>query len=132
MAGVQMVDYEAGVPDGRPSSCRWAQRYGDDAVVVSLAGELDVACVGLEPLLLRLAESGRAATIVVDMSELRFIDAHGVGVIVSAWKAAKARGRVLWVDGLHGLPARVFRLVGLEQVLVRSPATTLKGNAGDQ
>jgi anti-anti-sigma factor len=129
----KMVDYEVGVPQCGPSSFRWAQRYGDDAVVVSLAGELDVACVELEPLLLRLAESGPAATIVLDMSELGFIDAHGVGVIVSAWKAAKANGRVLWVDGLHGLPARVFRLVGLEPVLVRPPATTsLKGNAGDQ
>jgi anti-anti-sigma factor len=77
--------------------------------------------VELEPLLLRVAESGPAATIVLDMAELSFIDAYCVGVIVSAWKAAKAHGRVLRVDGLHGLPARVFRLVGLEPVLVRRP-----------
>lgn len=116
-----MADDVIGVPHCGPSSFRWAQRCGDDAVVVSLAGELDVASVELEPLLLRLAESGATATIVLDMSELDFIDAYGVGVIVSAWKAAKAHGRVLRVDGVHGLPARVFRLVGLEPLLVRRP-----------
>ena len=116
-----MDNYVVGVPRCGPSSFRWAQRCEDDAVVVSLAGELDLASVELAPLLLRLAESGPTATIVLDMSDLGFIDAYGVGVIVGAWKAAKAHGRVLRVDGLHGLPARVFRLVGLEPLLVRRP-----------
>ena len=106
----QMADYEVGVPRSGPASFRWSQRCRGDAVVVSLAGELDIASVELEPLLLRLAESGPAARIVLDMSDLEFIDAYGVGLIVSAWKAAKAHGRVLQVDGLHGVPARVFRL----------------------
>jgi anti-sigma B factor antagonist len=114
----QMVDSEVGAPDCGPTSFRWSRRCGDGAVVVSLAGELDLAEVELEPLLLQMAESGPAATIVLDMSELAFIDAYGVGVIVNAWKAAKARGRVLRVDGVRGLPARVFRLVGLEPMLV--------------
>jgi anti-anti-sigma factor len=128
-----MVDREVGVPHCGPTSFRWSQRCRDGAVVVSLAGELDLAAVELEPLLLRLAESGPTATIVLDMSELDFIDAYGVGVIVSAWRAAKARGRVLRVDGLHGLPARVFRLVRLEPMSVAgAAATSLEGNAGDQ
>lgn len=102
-------------------------------MVVSLAGELDLAAVELEPLLLQVAESGPAATIVLDMSDLDFIDAYGVGIILGAWKAAKARGRVLRVEGLHGLPARVFRLAELEPVLVRRPCgDDLKGNPGDQ
>jgi anti-anti-sigma factor len=128
-----MSDYEVGVPGCGPASFRWSQRCGHDAVVVSLAGELDVASVELEPLLLRIAESGPAPTIVLDMSELDYIDAHCVGVIVGAWKAAKARGRVLQVNGLHGLPARLFRLVGLEPMLARRPDGDVPdGNAGDR
>lgn len=129
----QMVDREVGVPHRGRTSFRWSQRCGDGAVIVSLAGELDLAAVELEPLLLRIAESGATATIVLDMSDLDFIDAYGVGVIVSAWTAARARGRVLRVDGLHGLPARVFRLLRLEPMLVGAPAATFpKGNAGDR
>jgi anti-anti-sigma factor len=98
---------------------------------VSLAGELDVASAELEPLLLRLVESGPADTIVLDLSELEFIDAYGVGVIVGAWKAAKDRGRVVHVSDVHGLPARVFRLAGVQPVL--APAgSSLEGNARDR
>ena len=123
----QMSDYEVGVPRCGPASLRWSQRCRGDAVVVSLIGELDVASVELEPLLLRMAESGPAATIVLDMSELVYIDAYGIGVIVSAWKAAQAHGRVLKVEGLHGLPARVFRLVELESLLARRPDGDVSG-----
>jgi len=128
-----MVKYEVGVPHSAPASFRCSQRCGDGAVVVSLAGELDIAVKGLESLLLRVAESGPAPTIVLDMSELGFIDAYSVGVIVSAWKAAKARGRVLRVDGLQGEPARVFRLAGLEPLLARRPCRdSSKGTVGDR
>lgn len=129
--GVTMVKYEVGVPQCGPASFRYSQRCGDGAVVISLAGELDIAVAELEPLLRRVAESGPAPTIVLDMSELGFIDAYSVAVIVSAWKAAKARGRVLRVDGLQGQPARVFQLVGLEPLLAGRPCRdSSKGNVG--
>jgi anti-anti-sigma factor len=111
---------EAGVPQGELASFRWWQRsLDDDAAVVCLAGELDLATAAELRQLLKVAESGTAATVVLDMSDVRFIDAHSIGLIVGASKAAKVRGRVLQVDGLDGLPARVFRLVGLEPMLVR-------------
>jgi anti-sigma B factor antagonist len=111
---------EAGVPQGELASFRWWQRsLDDDAAVVCLAGELDLSTAAELRQLLRVAESGTAATVVLDMSDVRFIDAHSIGLIVGASKAAKVRGRVLQVDGLDGLPARVFRLVGLEPMLVR-------------
>jgi len=133
MAGVPMASRDVGVPQCEAASFRWLRRCRDGAVVVSLAGELDLAAVELEPLLLQVAESGPAATIVLDLSDLDFIDAYGVGIIVNAWKVADARGRVLLVEGLHGLPARVFRLTDLEPLLVRRPCgDDLKGNSGDQ
>jgi anti-sigma B factor antagonist len=111
---------EAGVPQGELASFRWWQRsLDDDAAVVCLAGELDLSTAAELRQVLRVAESGTAATVVLDMSDVRFIDAHSIGLIVGASKAAKVRGRVLQVDGLDGLPARVFRLVGLEPMLVR-------------
>ena len=113
----QMVDYKVGVSRCEAASFHWSQRCRDGAVVVSLAGELDLASAQFGPVLLRLAESAPAATIVLDASELRFIDAYGVGLIVNARKAARAHGRALQVSGLRGLPARVFGLLGLEQAL---------------
>jgi anti-anti-sigma regulatory factor len=53
------------------------------------------------------------------MSDVDFVDAQSIGLIVQASTVAQHRGRVLRDAGLHGLPARVFRLVGLGHMLVR-------------
>jgi anti-anti-sigma factor len=126
-----MTGCEVGRSQWEPAPFCWSQRSLDGAVVVGLAGELDLSTVEFGPLLRGVVESG-AATIVLDMSDVSFIDAYCIGLIVHAWKAAKARGRVLQVDGLRGLPARVFRLVGLEPVLVRRTCGDIaEGKAGD-
>ena len=129
----EKLDGEAGVTQGEPASFRWSQGALDGAVVVRLAGELDLSTAAeLRQLLLRVAESDTAATVVLDMSDVRFIDAHSIGLIVGASKAAKVRGRELQVDGLDGLAARVFRLVGLEPMLVRRTCgDSAEGKAGD-
>ena len=129
----QVMDHEVGLRQCGPTFFRWSRRSADGVVVVSLAGELDLAALELEPVLLGLAESDHAATIVLDLSQLEFIDACGVSVILSAWKAARARGHVLRVEGLHGLPARVFGLLGLEPMLDRQPCGDVsEGDCGDQ
>jgi anti-anti-sigma factor len=122
---------EVDVPWSGPGLFCWSQRSMDGAVVVCLAGELDVSTVELGPLLRGVVESGAAAMIVLDMSDVCFIDAYSIGLIVGAWKAAKARDRVLRVDGLRGLPARVFRLLELESILLRRPCGDVtEGMAG--
>lgn len=116
---------EVGVPPMCPGAVHWSLRTEDDAVVVRLAGELDLATAAeLGQLLLRVAELATASTMVLEMSDVSFIDARGIGLIVQASTAAQLRGRVLQVDGLSGLPARVFRLVGLEDMLTRRDAET--------
>src|SRR5262249_19235910 len=100
-----MSNHEADSP--QPGSCGfgWSQRRVDGGVVVDVAGELDFATsTELGQRLLNVVESG-AAVVVLDLSELRFIDAHCVGLIVAAWEAARCRGRRLEIDGLRGIPA---------------------------
>ena len=75
---------------------------------------------------LRAAQSRRVAAILLDLSEVNFIDAHSIGLIVAAWASAKDHGRVLCVVGLHGMPARLFSMLGLER-LSRDPASDIDG-----
>lgn len=89
--------------------------------MVRLAGELDMpAWAELGERLMRVAKSEASATVVLDMSDVRFIDAHSAGLIMTAWAAARGRGGALQVDGLYGTAARVFALLGCERMLVRS------------
>jgi anti-anti-sigma factor len=85
------------------------------AVVLVLAGDVDLATSEeLRRSLGDVIESSGAPLVVVDLSEVRFIDAAAIGVIVGGHAAAAARGRRLYVDGLQGRPARVFEILGLD------------------
>jgi anti-anti-sigma factor len=125
---VSETSSEVRVPQWGPGRFGWSQRRVDGAVVVCLAGELDFGTAAeLRRRLMNVVESGAAGAVVLDLSDVRFIDAHSVGVVVNAWAAAKSRGRELWIEGLHGIPARVFGLLGLERMLVRG---TWESSAG--
>jgi anti-anti-sigma factor len=114
----ELYGIDGRAPRWGPGLFGWSQHSVDGVVVIRLTGELDLSAdPELRRRLMRVVETGPAATIVVDLSGLRFIDAHCFGVIVSAWAAGKCRGRHLRVDGLHGVPARVFELLKLEQIL---------------
>ncbi|HZN75630.1 MAG TPA: STAS domain-containing protein [Micromonosporaceae bacterium] len=109
-------------PRWGPGRLGWSQRRVDGADVIYLAGELDLATAAeLRQRLMGVAETSAAATIVLDLSDVRFIDAHSIGVIMAAWKAATCRGRQLQVDGLHGITALIFGRLGLEPILARRP-----------
>jgi anti-anti-sigma factor len=99
----------------------WSQRCADNVVVVHLAGDLDMSTLDeLRLKLCVLVGSVDAGTVVIDLSELEFISAGPVGAILSARDAAAARGKVLCVDGLHGISARVFEVLGLESLVCGS------------
>jgi anti-sigma B factor antagonist len=125
-------DANVRAPLSRWGRCNWSQAHVDGALVVYLAGELDLSTARqLRRRLMAVAESSTAATIVLDLSDVSFIDAHSCGLIVNAWSVAKSHGRRLRVDGLHGIPARIFRLLGLEPILAwRAPETHQGGTIG--
>lgn len=86
-------------------------------MVVSVVGELDASTAPeFQRKLGGLVNSVTVGTVVLDMSRLDFIDVGSVRVILQGRAAAVARSRTLWVDGLHGVPARVFDVLGLESL----------------
>jgi anti-anti-sigma factor len=87
----------------------------DGASCVKLAGEFDIA--GRELADQVLARADGAEKIVLDLSDLEFIDSMGIHFVVTAHQAAEADGRELRI--VRGGPqvTRVFELVGLGDVL---------------
>ena len=93
--------YLAGAPDG---GCR-----------LKLTGEFDISGRELADELLERASDARK--IVLDLSELEFIDSMGIHFVVTAHQAAQADGREFTI--VRGGPEvdRIFKLVGLGDVL---------------
>ncbi|GIF00453.1 STAS domain-containing protein [Paractinoplanes rishiriensis] len=89
----------------------WSHRHVGNADVICLAGELDHdAAAELRRRLMSVAASSAAVTIVLDLAEVSFIDAGCIRVIVEL----RTRGdKKLEVDGLHGIPEKVFQILGL-------------------
>lgn len=116
-----MSEIFSGVAPARrrqPGCFGWSQRQIDGGVLVQVTGELDLSTSAeLRQRLTKVVESSGGAVIVLDLSELRFLDAHSVGLILAAWTAARCRGGRLEVDGLHGIPERLFGVLGLERLL---------------
>jgi anti-anti-sigma factor len=86
-----------------------------DACRIKLAGEFDFA--GRELADEVLASANGARKLVLDLSELEFIDSMGIHFVVTAHERARSAGREFTI--VRGGPqvARVFNLVGLDDVL---------------
>jgi anti-anti-sigma factor len=85
------------------------------ASCVKLTGEFDIAGRDLADEVLARADG--AKKIVLDLSELEFIDSMGIHFVVTAHQAAEAEGREFAI--VRGGPEvdRIFELVGLSDVL---------------
>jgi anti-sigma B factor antagonist len=97
---------------------------GDDRYLL-LSGELDQRTA---PALRTdtdalLAEQPRS--IVVDVSDLDFIDSTGVAVLVSLFKRARDYGGEVVVTGASDQPLAIFRLLRLDRVFVRVSGSAL-------
>ena len=88
-------------------------------VVLALSGELDV--VSAPELTLCLNEVMAHARVVLDLSELAFVDSAGVSVLIKAKQDAELSGRTLVLARPTEQVHRVFALVGLADWLTFEP-----------
>lgn len=103
------------VPD-LPNGFEITESLEPNSVRVRVAGELDVAVVDrLEQRLASLARAGE--TVVLDLSDLTFIDSSGLNVILTAFRQAQRDGWELRIDTNLSQPVqRVVTMMGLDTV----------------
>jgi anti-anti-sigma factor len=100
----------------RPCDTRlhiYASSSGDQHLV-RLVGELDLVDADHVRNLL-VAEAG--STVVLDLTDLRFVDAAGVAGIVAAGREIRSAGHSLVVRGARGIVRRVFEITELGHLL---------------
>ena len=89
---------------------------GDDVVVARLRGELDIA--GADAMGQRIAEAvpSSARGVVVDMTDLEFIDSSGVSMLFGLARRVGSRRQELRVVAPAGRPvARVLQIVEFDR-----------------
>lgn len=95
-----------------------------DTVCIAAAGEIDMATAPhLNAVLLAAIEQPIPPRDVrIDLAEVTFMDASGVGVLLSGREAARCRGVGFAVQNPHGVVLRVFEILGLTGTLSLTPA----------
>ncbi|GAA4249774.1 STAS domain-containing protein [Dactylosporangium darangshiense] len=89
--------------------------YGPRAVVTA-SGELDVATAPeLRAYLHRILDDG-ASTLVVDLSDVGFLDSTTLGVLISVHKRLAEDGGVVELVIPHARLLRIFQITGLDRV----------------
>ncbi len=86
-------------------------------VTVSLKGELDLSSVGKVEEELERAEKDGPALLVLDLSQLSFLDSTGLRAVVTADERARSNGRRLVIVRGPDPVQRVFAITRLEERL---------------
>ena len=80
-------------------------------------GELDVATAPELRADLQLAISDHVSHVLIDCSDLTFIDSSGIRVLVEAHQALELQGRHMLIMNVGPGPGRVFEVLGLTDLL---------------
>jgi len=87
----------------------------DGPAIVKLSGEMDVGNAGaVSECLVNLVDAG--ADVVIDLSDLQFIDSTGLGVLVTAGGRARERGHRIRLRAPGQNVASTLSVTGLDRV----------------
>ena len=97
------------------------EQLGDDAYVISLAGEVDLyTAPEFKERMVELIESGKKQ-IVVDLSKATFIDSTTLGVLVGGVKRLRPAGGQLALVCTDENITKIFEITGLDRVFTIYP-----------
>lgn len=87
--------------------------HGEGSVRIALEGELDYSSALTLDDELRRAEADPHAVLVLDLSELRFMDSTGLGIIACAYRRMHRAGRRLIVASPTKAVKRILEITGM-------------------
>ena len=91
--------------------------HGEERALVRLRGRVGLdSSPSLRDRLLAILRRQPPKTIIVDLTEVSFIDAAGIATLLEALKIARNRQATLCLQGLQGRMVRLFELTGLQAV----------------
>ena len=99
-----------------------------DTVVVAPSGEVDLSRSPKLRNVLRDAQSSRPKRVVIDLSDVEYMDSSGVATLVEAFQVARRNGSKMVLCGLMDRVKSIFEIAKLDSVftITADRATALK------
>jgi anti-anti-sigma factor len=103
------------------------QVAGDGRATVRVTGELDIATADQAYAYLRDVMDSQAGPVTMNLAELTFCDAAGLGVLARVAGYAKRSGRSLKLTAARPSLLRIMRITGMDEAFpeVRTPALAM-------
>ena len=93
------------------------EQFRDNWVILQINGEIDMATgPELRQRIVQYVQEGHVH-IVIDLTEVDFIDSTGLGVLIGGLKRTRSHGGDLQCIGLSESLKEMFKLTGLDVVL---------------
>lgn len=88
-------------------------------LLIPLSGELDHCRSNLirEEIERKILHSPKAETLLLDFSQVSFMDSSGVGMIIGRYKTMKKRGGNVCAQNLRPHVDKMFHLAGLHRII---------------
>ena len=100
----------------------WDEPAAGDNWLVVVSGRLDQSQNQLlEEELRRLLDEGHHR-LIVDLSEVTYVNSGGLRCLVTIWRQAREHGGNIVLCGMSDNIARVFKIVGFDKVFVIYPS----------
>jgi anti-anti-sigma factor len=91
-------------------------------LIVKLRGEMDaLGCTRIRPELEQITHTENI-NVVLDLSQVSFLDSSGIGAIVFLFKRLKAQDRTLVIVGVQGQPQELMKLLRIDSAIPVSAA----------
>lgn len=103
---------------------------GSQCGIIKLAGEIDLCCTPELRNALGSEAATRPETLIVDLSEVTFIDSSGLSALIECWRNMREQGGTLVITGAKGEVLEVFRLTRIDNLISLFPTEMEALSAG--
>lgn len=98
------------------------RRLGNGSAVVAVVGEIDLFTAPEFKLAVQAAINGGHDRVIIDLSEVTFIDSSSLGVLIGAHRRLKARHGTMTVVTANEAILKTFQITGLDGVFEIAPS----------
>ncbi len=88
----------------------------DDGVILRPVGEIDLSCAALLRQKLGVAQSDKPQRLIIDLSEVPYMDSSGVATLVEAMQIARRNSTNLVLCALQSKVLSIFEIARLDMV----------------
>ena len=90
----------------------------DGTIILKLDGELDAfACNQIRSSIEYITNASSNDDVILDLSDVSFIDSSGIGLIVFLFKGLNRAGRSLKITNIHGQPQELISMLHIDEAI---------------